>query len=74
MSNLGYTFTDCALIIGSLAAAITATTALVTVLIRRRARRVTPHERAIRAMLAGASAADRYQGRLNPARLGIEKQ
>ena len=65
-------FTDIALILGSLVLAVLSTTALVTVLLRRRH---TTRQRKpwLKTMLRTMQQSDNYKGRINPARIGIEK-
>lgn len=69
--KLDYQFHDLALIIGCLTVAVMSLTALITVLCRRRqARPVKPW---LQTMLRGMAEADKHKGRLNPARLPMER-
>lgn len=67
--NLGYTLTDCMIIIGSVTLAILSTTGLVTVLCGRRKAKDSPHSRAVNQLLNSWGAADRMRGKLNPRRV-----
>ena len=69
--KLDYQFQDMALIIGSLTVALMSTTALITVLCRRR--QSAPVKPWLRTMLRGMAHADQCKGRLNPARLPMER-
>ena len=66
-----YAFSDIALIIGSATVAVMSLTALVTVLLRRKAEK--PVKPWLKDMLAGMAHADACKGRLNPARLPMQR-
>lgn len=66
------TFADIALIIGSIVMDVLCLTALITILLRRRATE-RPRKPWLQPMLDAMAHADRYRGRLNPLRLPIER-
>ena len=69
--KLDYQFQDMALILACLTVAALSTTALITVLCRRRQAR--PMKPWLKTMLQGMAHAEAHKGKLNPARLPMER-